>query len=54
MERLTANAKIATVLGSNPSILRHVESEGRADEAVLNKVPKMYPKKTPEKNICDN
>ncbi len=36
LERLTANAEVATVLGSGPSILRHSGIWGAADEAVLN------------------
>ncbi len=38
LERLTANAKVATVLGSIPESSDTVESEGAADEALLNKV----------------
>jgi hypothetical protein len=35
---LTANVKVATVLGSIPASSDTVESEGAADEAVLNTV----------------
>jgi hypothetical protein len=38
IERLTANAKIATVLGSIPTSSDTVESGGATDEAVLNNV----------------
>jgi hypothetical protein len=37
LEPLTANVKVATVLGSTPSSSDTVESNGAADEAVLNK-----------------
>jgi hypothetical protein len=39
LEHLTANAEVATFLtaGFGPSILRHSEISGAADEAVLNK-----------------
>jgi hypothetical protein len=37
LERLTANAKVAAVLGS-PSILRHSGIKGTTDEEVLNEV----------------
>ncbi len=40
IERLTANAEFTTVLGSIPASSDTVESEGRPDEAVLNKVMK--------------
>jgi hypothetical protein len=40
IERLTANAEVATVLGSIPASADTAESEGAADEAVLNKVHK--------------
>jgi hypothetical protein len=42
LERLTANAEVATVLVSIPhsSILRHSGTRGAADETVLIKVPK--------------
>ncbi len=40
LERLTANAEVATVLGSIPASSDTVESEGAADEAVSNKVHK--------------
>ena len=36
--RLTANAKVATVLASDPSILRHSGILGAAAEAALEKV----------------
>ena len=39
-ERLTANAEVATVLGSIPASSDTVESEGDADEAVFNIVHK--------------
>jgi hypothetical protein len=43
-DRLTVNAKVATVLdGSIPAFSDTVESEGAADEAVLNKVHKKDP-----------
>jgi hypothetical protein len=45
LERLTANAKVATALGSIPEFSGTVESEGAADEAVLNNVHKKNPKK---------
>ncbi len=48
LERLTVNAKVATVLGSIPSILRHSEIWGAADEAVLNNVHKKKKKKNTE------
>jgi hypothetical protein len=38
LERLTTNAKVVIVLGSIPASSDTVESEGAADEAVLNKV----------------
>ncbi len=37
LERLTANAQVAMVLGSIPASVGTLESEGAADEAVLNK-----------------
>ncbi len=40
LERLTAKAVVATVLGSIPASSDTVESEGRADEAVLKIVHK--------------
>ncbi len=40
LERLTANAVVATVLGSIPASSDTVGSEGRADEALLNIVHK--------------
>ncbi len=40
VERPIANAKVATVLGSIPASSGTVESEGAADEAVLNIVKK--------------
>jgi hypothetical protein len=46
LERLTANALVATVLGSTPSILRHSRIWGTADEGVLNIVHKKS-KKSP-------
>ncbi len=36
-ERGTANAKVATVLGSIPASLRHSEIWGASDDAALNK-----------------
>ncbi len=38
LELLTANAKVATVLGSIPASSDTVEAEGTTDEAVLKKV----------------
>jgi hypothetical protein len=38
LERMIANAEIVTVLGFDPSILRHSGILGTADEAVLNTV----------------
>ncbi len=45
LERLTANVKVATVLGSMiyPSILRHSGIRGAAVEAMLNEVHKKSP-----------
>ena len=43
LERPTANAKVAKVLGSIPASSDTVESEGAADEAVLNNVHKKIP-----------
>ncbi len=40
LERLPANAEVATVLGSIPASSDTTESEEAADEAVLNKVLK--------------
>jgi hypothetical protein len=40
LERLTANAVVATVLGFDPSVLRHSGIWGAADEAVLTIVHK--------------
>ncbi len=40
LERLTANAEVATVLGSIPASYDTVESEWGANEAVLNTVHK--------------
>ncbi len=40
LNRLTAKAEVATVLGFDPSILWHSEIWETADEAVLNKVLK--------------
>ncbi len=37
LERLSANAKVVTVLDSTPSSSDTVESNGAADEAVLKK-----------------
>jgi hypothetical protein len=45
---LDVNVKVATVLGSIPASSDTVESEGAADEAVLNNVHKK--KKIPFKN----
>ncbi len=45
LERLTANAEVATVLISASS--DKVKSEGAADEAVLNTVHKKNPKNSP-------
>jgi hypothetical protein len=42
LEHLTANAKVATALGSIPATSDIVESEGSAGEAVLNKVLKNF------------
>ncbi len=49
LERLTANAKVATVLVFDFSIFRHSGIWGAADEAVLNEVHKKVPsaKKSP-------
>jgi hypothetical protein len=44
LERLTDNAEVATFLGSIPASSDTVESEGAADETVLNKVQKKTPK----------
>ncbi len=52
LERLTANAEVATVLGLIPASSDHSWIWGLADEAVLNKVLKnsqKIPKKTPLK-----
>jgi hypothetical protein len=38
LERLTANAKVATILGSIPASSDTVESKGQPNEAVVNKV----------------
>ncbi len=48
-ERLTANAKVATVLGSIPASSDTVESEGRQIKPMLNKVhwKKKIPKEPP-------
>jgi hypothetical protein len=43
LERLAVNAKVATDLGSIPASSDTVESEGAADEAVLNNVHKKIP-----------
>ncbi len=45
LERLTANAEVATVLG--PSQASSDTMEGAADEAVLNTVHRKKPKKSP-------
>jgi hypothetical protein len=45
LERLTVNAEVATVLGSIPASSNTVESEGVADEAVLNTVNRKKIKK---------
>ncbi len=57
-ERLTANAVVATVLGSIPASSDTVESEGAADEAVLNIVHKKKKSPLKKKNyyyylLCD-
>jgi hypothetical protein len=57
LERLTANAVVATVLGSIPAFSDTVESEWAADEAVLNiehrkKNPKNSPLKYSYMNLC--
>jgi hypothetical protein len=49
LERLTANALVATVLGSIPASVGTVESEGRLYERKKEKNP---PKKYYKKNIC--
>ncbi len=40
LKRLAVNAKVATVLGYDHSILRHSGIRGAADEAVLNNIHK--------------
>jgi hypothetical protein len=47
LERLTANAEVTTVLGSNKASSDTVESEEAADEAVLNNAHLKNPKKSP-------
>ncbi len=47
LERLAVNAKVATVLGFDPSILRHCGIWGAADEAVLNNGHKKKNPKNP-------
>ncbi len=50
LERLTVNAVVATVVGLIPASSDTVESEGAADETVLNKVHKR-PKNPPLKKF---
>ncbi len=40
LERMAVNAEFATALGASPASSDTVESEGSADEAVLNNLPK--------------
>jgi hypothetical protein len=40
---MTANAEVATILGSIPASADTMESEGRQNETVLNKVHKKNP-----------
>ncbi len=50
VKRLTANAKVATALGLIPASSDAVESEGAADEAVLNtELREKNPKNPPVK-----
>jgi hypothetical protein len=49
LERLTANAEVATVLCSIPA---SSDTSGAADEAVLNTVHKKKSKNPPVKSYC--